>query len=72
MGKWTTGVWQLRKVREVRVDREERAVVERWRSAEQLVRRSERRWRNVVAVLQVVVSWEGLEHGSWVVGMWRN
>lgn len=65
VGKWTTGTWQSRKVREVRVEREERAVVERERSSEQLVRRRERRWRKGVPASQVVALWkEGWVQGS--------
>ncbi|KAJ0523931.1 hypothetical protein HanRHA438_Chr10g0475651 [Helianthus annuus] len=72
VGKWTMGVWQSRKVREVRVEREERAVVERERSSEQLVRRRERRWRKGVALSQVVALWGGWVQGSWVVGMYKD
>lgn len=70
VGKWTMGTWQSRKVSEVSEDREERAVVDRDRSAEQSVRRRDRRWRKGVPVSQRVALWkEGWVQGSWVVGM---
>ncbi|GJW06775.1 hypothetical protein Tco_1569198 [Tanacetum coccineum] len=69
-GKWTKVRWQLRKDKVVSVDKEESMVVESVRSSEQLVRWRVVRWRNGVAVSQVVVV-EVVVHGSWVVGMYR-
>lgn len=54
VGKWTMGTWQSTKLREVSVEREERAVVERERSSEQLESRRERRWRKGVPLSQTV------------------
>lgn len=67
-GKWTMGTWQSMNESEVSVEREDRVAVERVRSEEQLVRRRVMRWRNGVAVSQVVALWkEGRVHGLWVV-----
>lgn len=62
---------QFWKWREVRVEREVRAVVERWREREQLERERERRWRNGEELSQRAVVWGG-EQGSLEVGMLRD
>lgn len=56
-GKRTGAVGQLMNWKEVREEREERAVMERERSAEQLESRRERRWRNGLAASQTVALW---------------